>query len=146
MLRGPLGRFAPGGRHGENSSKFGRRSANHGLHQPSRDYESISRERNTNSTWPTLIEREILPLFQRWGIDIFCFVLQKGFTKPRGNCSSAHDVRGYDFLDNNWRVDKPLAPKSIYCIVRDAAKRAGITKHVSPHSMRHYFESPTITE
>jgi site-specific recombinase XerD len=40
-------------------------------------------------------------------------------------------------MENNWRVDKPLTPKSIYCIVRDAAKRAGITKHVSPHCMRH---------
>jgi site-specific recombinase XerD len=40
-------------------------------------------------------------------------------------------------MENNWRVDKPLTPKAIYYIVRDAAKRAGITKHVSPHCMRH---------
>jgi len=40
-------------------------------------------------------------------------------------------------MDNNWRVDKPLTPKAIYYIVRDAAKRAGITKHVSPHCLRH---------
>jgi site-specific recombinase XerD len=42
-------------------------------------------------------------------------------------------------MDNNWRVDKPLSPKSIYQIVRDAAKRSGIPKHVSPHSLRHCF-------
>jgi site-specific recombinase XerD len=40
-------------------------------------------------------------------------------------------------MDNNWRVDKPLSPKSIYHIVRDAAKRAGISKPVSPHCLRH---------
>ena len=40
-------------------------------------------------------------------------------------------------MDNNWRVDKPLSPKSIYHIVRDAAKRAGITKPISPHCLRH---------
>ena len=40
-------------------------------------------------------------------------------------------------MDNNWRVDKPLSSKAIYIIVRDAAKRAGITKPVSPHCLRH---------
>jgi integrase/recombinase XerD len=40
-------------------------------------------------------------------------------------------------MDNNWRVDKPLSPKAIYIIVRDAAKRAGIAKAVSPHCLRH---------
>src|SRR3989442_2718928 len=40
-------------------------------------------------------------------------------------------------MDNNWRADKPLTPKAVYFIVRDAAKRAGITKLVSPHCLRH---------
>ena len=40
-------------------------------------------------------------------------------------------------MDNNWRADKPLSPKAIYFIVREAAKRAGITKPVSPHCLRH---------
>jgi site-specific recombinase XerD len=40
-------------------------------------------------------------------------------------------------MDHNWRVDKPLSSKAIYCIVREAAKRAGITKPVSPHCLRH---------
>ena len=40
-------------------------------------------------------------------------------------------------MNNNWRADKPLSPKAIYIIVRDAAKRAGITKPVSPHCLRH---------
>src|SRR5881397_2134003 len=40
-------------------------------------------------------------------------------------------------MDNNWRVDKPLSSKAIYIIGRDAAKRAGITKPVSPHCLRH---------
>ena len=40
-------------------------------------------------------------------------------------------------MDNNWRADKPLSPKAVYFIVRDAAKRAGITKPVSPHCLRH---------
>jgi len=40
-------------------------------------------------------------------------------------------------MDNNWRSDKPLSPKAIYIMVRDAAKRAGIHKQVSPHILRH---------
>jgi len=40
-------------------------------------------------------------------------------------------------MDNNWRADKPISAKAIYIIVRDAAKRAGITKPVSPHCLRH---------
>jgi integrase/recombinase XerD len=38
---------------------------------------------------------------------------------------------------NNWRADKPLTPKCVWSAVRDAAKRAGITKRVSPHTLRH---------
>jgi integrase/recombinase XerD len=38
---------------------------------------------------------------------------------------------------NNWRADKPLTPKCVWLAVQDAAKRAGITKRVSPHTLRH---------
>jgi site-specific recombinase XerD len=37
----------------------------------------------------------------------------------------------------NWRADKPLTPKCVWSAVQDAAKRAGITKRVSPHTLRH---------
>jgi integrase/recombinase XerD len=39
----------------------------------------------------------------------------------------------------NWRADKPLTPKCVWTAVQDAAKRAGIKKHVSPHTLRHSF-------
>lgn len=38
---------------------------------------------------------------------------------------------------NNWRADKPLTPKCVWFAVHDAAKRAGIKKRVSPHTLRH---------
>jgi len=38
---------------------------------------------------------------------------------------------------DNWRADKPLTPKCVWTAVRDAAKRAGIKKRVSPHTLRH---------
>jgi site-specific recombinase XerD len=38
---------------------------------------------------------------------------------------------------NNWRADKPLTSKCVWSAVQDAAKRAGITKRVSPHTLRH---------
>jgi integrase/recombinase XerD len=37
----------------------------------------------------------------------------------------------------NWRADKPITPKVIWEAVQDAAKRAGIDKHVTPHTLRH---------
>ncbi len=40
---------------------------------------------------------------------------------------------------NNWRADKPLTPKCVWLAVQDAAKRASITKRVSPHTLRHSF-------
>jgi integrase/recombinase XerD len=39
----------------------------------------------------------------------------------------------------NWRADKPLTPKCVWTAVQDAAKRAGIKKRVSPHTLRHSF-------
>jgi site-specific recombinase XerD len=40
-------------------------------------------------------------------------------------------------MADNWRADKPLTPKCVWTAVRDAAKRAGIKKRVSPHTLRH---------
>jgi len=37
----------------------------------------------------------------------------------------------------NWRADKPLTPSCVWSAVQDAAKRAGITKRLSPHTLRH---------
>jgi len=41
--------------------------------------------------------------------------------------------------DNGWRVDRPITAKMIWAAVQCAAKRAGITKHVSPHLLRHSY-------
>src|SRR5665213_843618 len=38
-----------------------------------------------------------------------------------------------------WRADVPITEKIVWQAVNEAAKRAGITKHVSPHSLRHCF-------
>lgn len=38
---------------------------------------------------------------------------------------------------DNWRADKPLTSKCVWSAVQDAAKRAGIKKRVSPHTLRH---------
>src|SRR5438270_10496750 len=42
---------------------------------------------------------------------------------------------------NNWRADKPITTKVPWEACRQAAQRAGITKHVSPHTLRHCFAS-----
>jgi site-specific recombinase XerD len=39
----------------------------------------------------------------------------------------------------NWRADKPLTPKCVWSAIQNAAKRAGIKRRVSPHTMRHSF-------
>jgi site-specific recombinase XerD len=39
----------------------------------------------------------------------------------------------------NWRADKPLTPKCVWLAIQNAAKKAGIKKRVSPHTMRHSF-------
>jgi integrase/recombinase XerD len=41
--------------------------------------------------------------------------------------------------ENGWRADKPITPKVIWEAVQEAAQRAGITKHVTPHTLRHCF-------
>ena len=38
-----------------------------------------------------------------------------------------------------WRADVPITEKIVWQTVNDAAKRAGITEHVSPHTLRHCF-------
>ena len=38
-----------------------------------------------------------------------------------------------------WRADVPITEKIVWQAVNEAAKRAGITKHVSPHTLRHCF-------
>jgi integrase/recombinase XerD len=40
---------------------------------------------------------------------------------------------------NNWRADVPITDKMAWSAVRKAAKRAGIQKRVSPHTLRHSF-------
>lgn len=40
---------------------------------------------------------------------------------------------------NNWRADVPITEKIVWTAVAEAAKRAGINKHVSPHTLRHSF-------
>jgi site-specific recombinase XerD len=40
---------------------------------------------------------------------------------------------------NNWRADVPITEKIVWTAVAKAAKHAGITKHVAPHTLRHSF-------
>src|SRR5882724_8142178 len=40
---------------------------------------------------------------------------------------------------NNWRVDVPITEKIVWTAVTEAAKHAGVSKHVSPHTLRHSF-------
>ena len=40
---------------------------------------------------------------------------------------------------DNWRADVPITEKMVWGAVRKAAERAGITKRVSPHTLRHSF-------
>jgi integrase/recombinase XerD len=42
-------------------------------------------------------------------------------------------------MEKSWRADKPLTPKCVWLAIQNAAKRAGIKKRVSPHTMRHSF-------
>ena len=39
----------------------------------------------------------------------------------------------------NWRADVPITEKIVWDAVAYAAKQAGLTKHVSPHTLRHSF-------
>ena len=47
---------------------------------------------------------------------------------------------------HNWRADKPITPKCVWSAVQDAAKRAGIKKRVSPHTMRHSWATHLLED
>ncbi len=40
---------------------------------------------------------------------------------------------------NNWRADVPINHKVVWVAVKEATERSGITKRVSPHTLRHSF-------
>ncbi len=40
---------------------------------------------------------------------------------------------------NNWRAHVPITQKIVWKAVAEAAKHAGVSKHVSPHTLRHSF-------
>lgn len=42
-------------------------------------------------------------------------------------------------LVKGWRADVPITPKVVWGAVVEARKRAGIQKHVTPHTLRHSF-------
>jgi integrase/recombinase XerD len=42
-------------------------------------------------------------------------------------------------MENNWRADVPVTTKVAWTAVTEAAKAAGITRRVSPHTLRHSF-------
>jgi len=41
--------------------------------------------------------------------------------------------------EKGWRADKPITAKMIWAAAGYAAKKAGITKNVSPHLLRHSY-------
>jgi site-specific recombinase XerD len=40
-----------------------------------------------------------------------------------------------------WRADVPITSNLVWFACREAAKAAGITKHLSPHTLRHSYAS-----
>lgn len=42
-------------------------------------------------------------------------------------------------MENNWRADVPVTTKIAWIAVTEAAKAAGITRRVSPHTLRHSY-------
>jgi integrase/recombinase XerD len=48
-------------------------------------------------------------------------------------------------MENNWRADVPVTTKVAWIAVTEAAKAAGITKRVSPHTLRHYLPFLTMS-
>ena len=47
-------------------------------------------------------------------------------------------------IEDGHRVDAPMSDKTVWHACREAAQRASITKHVHPHTLRHYAGSRTI--
>src|SRR5262245_36080333 len=45
---------------------------------------------------------------------------------------------------NGLRADKPITPKGLWEACREAAQRAGITKLVRPHRLRHSFATHLV--
>jgi len=41
--------------------------------------------------------------------------------------------------EHNWRTDKPITSKVIWEAVHEAARKAGIEKRVTPHTLRHTY-------
>ncbi len=41
--------------------------------------------------------------------------------------------------EKGWRADKPITSKVIWEAVREASQKAGIQKHLSPHTLRHSY-------
>jgi integrase/recombinase XerD len=41
--------------------------------------------------------------------------------------------------EHGWRADKPITSKVVWEAVRDATQKAGIQKHVTPHTLRHSY-------
>src|SRR5438309_8077861 len=46
--------------------------------------------------------------------------------------------------EHNWRADKPITPKVLWEACREAAQRAGITKAVRPHLLRHSYATHLV--
>ena len=47
-------------------------------------------------------------------------------------------------VENNWRVDVPVTTKVAWIAVTEAAKAAGITRRVSPHTLRHSYATDLL--
>jgi integrase/recombinase XerD len=45
---------------------------------------------------------------------------------------------------HNWRADRPITPKVVWDACRAAAARAGLTKRVSAHTLRHSYATPLL--
>lgn len=63
--------------------------------------------------------------------------LQRYLTESRPSLIKGQDPRAV-FL--NWR-GKPLGRKGIWCLIRQYARKAGISKKLTPHTLRHSFAS-----
>jgi integrase len=46
---------------------------------------------------------------------------------------------------HGWRTDAPITTKLIWEAVRLAARKAGLDKHVTPHTLRHYLPFLTMS-